>query len=260
MAFPMIGSLLRKGPNGHPRMADVFAIISSVTLVVLLAILLRNLLSSVRGVDSPESMPETLAKELATYMRPIDLTVPQVKPVSMMVVSLPDYALLSGRLTLDQLFWLVNQYYQTVTEVADRHGGEIYSPTSGEIVVIFGRIMAVERPLLVAAASAVEIVARFGASLSQAGAAFAVCRGASAAVTYGESMSGPIGTERRRTYTTVGPVVERVFVLARQVPFGEVHVPAEHGESLAAEFEFEPVASSGDSTLRLTARKPKPES
>jgi class 3 adenylate cyclase len=230
---------------------EPFTIVTSVLLVVLLAVLLRSFLASYHHPPAGE-IPEPLARELANLIKPLDLTIPRVKGVAVMVVNLPDYAALSRSLPLESLFRVLNHYYQVVTEVADRQFGEILNPASGEIFVIFGRIMPVERPLHVAAACALEIVSKLTGPLQVPGGE--KCRGAAAAVGFGEAMSGPIGTERRRTYATVGPVIDEVIQLARRVAPGEVLAPADVVATLGSSYRTEPLSEGGSGAVRIVGQ------
>lgn len=230
-------------------MSELVSILSSTALVVLVAVLLRNLLG---GSPAPAEPADAAMRDLASVLQSQDLTVPRTQELAVMVLYLPDYPRLIRERPLEQVFAAINLFYRVATEIADRHKGEVASLVGGEICVLFGRILPVESPLHTAAASALAIVARYRADLPPELAAHV--RGASAAVTAGAALSGPVGGEWRRTYATVGLPVDDARGLVRAVSPNEVRVPAELAPRLAA-FELD-LADSAATTRRVLAERP----
>lgn len=234
-------------------MPDVIAIAWAIGLVLLVAVLLKQLLGGL-GLERPlgaEQLPGP-AGEAGVSHGEVDLSVPAAKQISLLVVTLPDYSTLCRDFPSDQVFALVDHYWIDVTEVVDRFKGEVAGLCGSEVFVAFGRILEVERPLLSAAGAGLEIVRQLKGPIAGVGPIGERCRGASAAVTFGPAFCGPVGKGWRRHYTSVGSVVDQVFTLARRAPPGEVLVPAELAEALSVEYCTGPASNAGPEVLRLT--------
>ena len=230
-------------------MSELVSILSSAALVVLVAVLLRNLLGTAPAPSADAS--DTAIRDLAAVLQSRDLTVPRTQDIAVLILTLPDYATLIRERPLEQVFGAVNLFYRVATEVADRYKGEVSSLVGGEITILFGRILPVERPLHVAVLTALEIVERLAPDLVKIAPG---CRGASAAINAGPSFSGPVGGEWRRTYTSVGVPVEDAHQLARTLPPNEVRALKSLTARLA-EFELAPEGA----TLRIVKARPAPE-
>lgn len=231
-------------------MSDLVSIVSSSALVVLVAVLLRNLLS---GSPAPAAAPdpaETALREMAAAFQARDLTVPRTQDLAVMVLALPDYPRLVRERPLESVFSAVNHFYRVATEVADRNKGEVATLVGGEICVMFGRILPVEKPFQTAAASALEIVARFRAELPD-NVAF---RGAAAAVVEGPALSGPVGGEWRRTYASVGTPIDDAQTLVRTMSPNEVRTLTPLATRLEG-FEIEPPGPDAPS-VRILSQRP----
>lgn len=233
-------------------MSDVISIVSSSALVVLVAVLLRNLLTGSPAPSTPSDPAETAIRDLAAAFQARDLTVPRTQELAVMVLFLPDYARLVRERPLENVFSAVNHFYRVATEVADRHKGEVATLVGGEICVLFGRILPVDRPFPTAAACALEIVSRFSSELPD-NVAF---RGAAAAVVEGPALSGPVGGEWRRTYASVGTPVEDAQTLVRTMSPNEVRTPAALAARLP-DFDLEPAAA-GATSVRILAQRAPP--
>ena len=237
-------------------MSELVSILSSSALVVLVAVLLRNLLSGTPALASALNSTDptdAAIRDLAAVFQSRDLTIPRTQDLAVMLLILPDYPRLVRERPLEHVFAAVNHFYRVATEVADRQKGEVATLVGGELCILFGRILPVERPLQTAVASALEIVARFGSELPEGTA----IRGAAAAITEGPALSGPVGGEWRRTYASVGAPVEDALAMARSLSPGEVRVPVSLQPRLA-DFDFEPPAPSATSIRILAQRAPPP--
>lgn len=234
-------------------MPDIVALASSVAVIVLAAVLLRNVTGG--GGSQPADPADALTREFAAVLQSVDLTRPREQEIAVMVVTLPDYATLVRAQPLASMFAVVNAFYRIATEVADRHKGEVASLVGAELTVVFGRILPVEKPLLVAGHAALEIAQRLGEALP---AQLAPCRGAAIGLASGAALSGPVGGDARRTYTTVGVPVEDAQRLARSAAPGEVRAPASLEPALTADFQVE--AAPGDEGARrlIAAKTPLP--
>lgn len=231
-------------------MSDLISIVSSSALVVLVAVLLRNLLSGSPAPAAPADPAEAAIHDLAAAFQARDLTVPRTQELAVMVLALPDYPRLVRERPLENVFSAVNHFYRVATEVADRNKGEVASLVGGEICVMFGRILPVDRPFQTAAACALEIVTRFRAELPD-NVAF---RGAAAAVVEGPALSGPVGGEWRRTYASVGTPVDEAQALVRGMEPNEVRTPSALAARLDA-FDLEPAAA-GATSVRILSHRP----
>jgi class 3 adenylate cyclase len=233
-------------------MPDIVALASSVAVIVLAAVLLRNVV----GGGGPQPDPaDAVTRELAHVLQSVDITRPREQQIAVMVVALPDYARLVREPSLAPVFGGINTFYRLATEVADRHKGEVASLVGAELCVVFGRILPVERPLLVAGHAALEIAKRLGEQLP---ADLPGCRGASIGVAYGPALSGPVGGDARRTYGTVGVPVEDAQRIARAGAPGEVRVPAALAETLAPDFELAEIADDATARRLVSAKTPLP--
>jgi class 3 adenylate cyclase len=237
---------------------DVPTLVSSVVLMLLVAVVLRNLAGTPAPAE-PEDARETLARELAGLLRSADhLTTPQRKNVCVLLVRVPDYDRLCRECPLDEVFRLMDRVYRVVCEVADRSKGEVSNVCGGEVYVYFGRIVSVDEPLAVAVSGALEIVDRLKGPLADLGCAGEAFRGAAAVVGFGDAVSGPLGIEWRKAYTTVGPVMDRAMSLARAAPPGEVHAPVELAGVLGPTTSVERLERPEGPVLRVTRRAGAP--
>jgi class 3 adenylate cyclase len=151
----------------------------------------------------------------------------------------------------------MNQYYRLVTEAADRRRGEVGTLAGTEVMVVFGRILPVDDPPLAALEAALEIARTLAPQPMEAAGGGVYFPGACVAVSCGASISGPIGGDLRKTYSTIGEVPTIAQRLARLGRPGEVLVTKELLARAGTQFVAEEVSGRdcGWPVYRVTGRR-----
>jgi len=216
------------------------SLVFSVLLVVLVAMLLKNLTQGSHSGDEAEL--EKLSKELLGDAGgpDLDLTTPRLRDVACLVVRLPDYSHLIETCEQDELYELLNVFYRVVSQSADSRKGEVSALSGDEIFVVFGRILNVEDPVREAMGAAFEILKQVPAAVLELGVPEGGISGVVVAVTRGPTLSGPLGNPPQRTYGSIGRVPLLAYQIARQGPPGSVVVPFELEAQVSPFFRLEP--------------------
>lgn len=240
-------------------MPDPLTLSCAVALVIIVTLLLRNVVTGLAqpSEDEDEDQLDRIGRELLGPLRDTDLTVPHTKELAVLATCVPAYDQLCQESSLEDLYRLMNHYYRMVTEAADKRRGEIGSLVGEEIVVVFGRILPVEDPLSAALDAALEVTRALAPPLSTMGTATPHYKGVSTAVAHGLAISGPIGSDLRRTYSTLGAVPRLAVRLARRGVAGAVLVSADLFATASKAYEGGPIEGppEGPAACRISGRR-----
>lgn len=129
---------------------------------------------------------------------------------------------IAERLSADQVFALLNEFFTLLTGIAFRHGGTVFNMAGDSLMVGFG----VPIPQVDGGARAVcaarEMLASFALLADQWRAHYGIETGLGIGINEGEVVAGNIGSEQYMNYTLIGDTVNVAARLTQRARAGEV--------------------------------------
>lgn len=154
-------------------------------------------------------LPEAERNALLRHQRRVDCTV--------MFTDVRGFTALSDALPPDQVVGILNAHFNSLTQIAHRHGGTILGMTGDGLLIGFGVPLAHEAPSRAAISAALEMHRDFAAIREQVRIRHGQSIGLGIGVNHGPVIMANVGSEQFVTFTIIGDTVNvaaRVQALA----------------------------------------------
>lgn len=154
-------------------------------------------------------LPESERAALLGHQRRADCTV--------MFTDVRGFTALADALRPDQVVAILNEHFNSVTQIAHRHGGTIFNMTGDGLLIGFGLPIAVEAPSQAALAAALEMQADFAGLRAEVRRRHGQDIGLGIGLSHGPVIMGNVGSDQFLSFTIIGDTVNvasRVQALA----------------------------------------------
>jgi class 3 adenylate cyclase/tetratricopeptide (TPR) repeat protein len=196
---------------------------------------------------------------LATLRAQLEVEIPPEPPAerkqaTVLFADMSGFTLLSERTDAEEMRALVNQCFDTLGQVIERHGGHIDKFIGDEIMVLFGAPIAMEDHAARALYAALELHKKFSDFNQEHMTLRANPLMLHTGINSGLVVAGSIGTGTKREYTVIGDPVNVAARLVAQAAPGEVLAGEQTRRLAGDEFDFEEL---GNVTLEGRTRAQK---
>ena len=155
-------------------------------------------------------LPESERAALLLHQRRVDCTV--------MFTDVRGFTALSDALTPDRVVGILNEHFNSLTHIAHRHGGTIFSMTGDGLLIGFGVPIAQDGPSRIAVTAGLEMHQDFARIQGKVQREHGLSIGLGIGVNHGPVIMGNVGSDQFLSFTIIGDTVN---VAARVQRFAE---------------------------------------
>jgi adenylate cyclase len=166
-------------------------------------------------------LPESEREALLEHQRRVDCTV--------MFTDVRGFTPLSEALAPVKVVAILNEHFNSLTAIAHRHGGTIFSMTGDGLLIGFGVPIAQDAPCQAAVDAALEMHRDFGTLRDKVRREHGLTIGLGIGVNHGPVIMGNVGSDQFLSFTIIGDTVNVAARVQRFADAGTVVVtPAVH--------------------------------
>jgi len=139
-----------------------------------------------------------------------------------MFTDVRNFTAMSDALPPDQVVTILNEHFNSLTDIAHRHGGTIFNMTGDGLLIGFGLPIALPAPCDAALAAALEMLRDFTAIRDEIARRHGLTIGLGIGISYGPVIMGDVGSDQFRSFTIIGDTVNVAARVQALAPAGAV--------------------------------------